>query len=58
MKLEQLRLDCRAKSARRLLTSRIQVSLGTRGNFNMVLPVKFRANVTFLARYQGRPQTT
>ncbi len=32
--------------------------MGTRGNFSMVLPVRFRGAVTFLARCQGRPQTS
>ena len=30
--------------------------MGTRGNFNIVLPVRFRGGVTFFARCHGRPQ--
>ncbi len=41
-----------------MLTISIEVSLGTRGNVNIVLPVRFRGGVTFRARCQGRLQTT
>ncbi len=40
-----------------VLTISIEASLGTRGNFNIVLPVKVRGGFTFPARLQGRPQT-
>ncbi len=34
----------------------IQVSLGTRRNFSIVLPVKFRDNINFCTRCQGVPK--
>jgi hypothetical protein len=39
---------------RTILTMQMKLSLRTRGNFGIVLPVRCRAGVTFLARSQGR----
>ncbi len=39
-----------------LLTSQIHLTLGTRGNFGFVLPVKVLATSGVVARCQGRPQ--
>jgi len=36
----------------------MELSLGTRGNFSIVLPVKFRGGITFRARYHGVPKPT
>ena len=38
------------------LTMQIQVTLGTRGHFDIVLPVMCRAASGVVARYQGVPK--
>ncbi len=38
-----------------VLTIGMHRAVGTRGNFNIVLPVRFPGAVSLIARYQGRP---
>jgi len=38
------------------LTKKMEVTLGTRGNFRYVLSLRFLASFSLIARCQGRPK--
>ena len=51
-------LNAGREAAEEPVTMQIKLSLRTRGNFSMVLPVRFCGGVKLRARYQWRPQTS